>query len=127
MQFSPPEIWKWHAVLLGIQARNNNIKDFTVFCCQSEDTVERIWKDLNESNGDYKGMAGEKPPSDLSDKKRNFEFVGKIQPTIENDPSKSFRSIARDMEVSAGKHLVFLIEDEKVSIFITAHEGWEEI
>ena len=51
---------------------------------------------LNESSGDYEGVASRKPHSD---KIRTPEFVGEIQSIIYNDPSKSVWSIVRDMVV----------------------------
>ena len=45
-------------------------------------------------------MEARDPLSDRFDKKRSPEFVGEIQAIMENDPSMSIRSIARDMEVS---------------------------
>ena len=98
-QFTPPEIWKRHAVLLGIHAGSTNMKISECLGINRR-TVQRIRKELEESNGDYEGTAARKLPSNRSDKKRTPEFVGEIQTMIGNDPSKSIRSIARDMGVS---------------------------
>ena len=43
---------------------------------------------------------------------------------INNDPSKSTRSIARKM--TTWRHLVFLIQDKKNLIFLTSYEGQKE-
>ena len=64
---------------------------------QSEDIAEnlkRVWK---KSIDDYQITAAQKPHSANSIKKRAPEFVGDIQTMIDNDPSKSIRSIAKDM------------------------------
>ena len=53
------QIWKWHAVLLGIHTERLQYKDFGVL---------RIQKGLDESTGDYDGMATWK--SNCSDKKK---------------------------------------------------------
>ena len=50
--------------------------------------------------GIYKDMAAEKSHPDRSNKKRTPEVVGYIQVMIDKDPSKSIRSITRDMGVS---------------------------
>ena len=55
MQFTPPEIWKWHHVLLDIHARNYNIKIAECLDVNLR-TVQRIQKELDESNGDNKGI-----------------------------------------------------------------------
>ena len=62
-------------------------------------TVQRILKELKESNDDYKGMTAQKPQSDHSNKKRT-EFLSEIQAMIDSDPIKSIRSIAMDIGVS---------------------------
>ena len=49
------------------------------------------------SNGDYEGTAAQKPHTDRFDMKRTPKFVNEISAMIDNNPSKSIRSIARDM------------------------------
>ena len=70
---------------------------------------------LDNSNGDYKGTADQKPHSDCSDK-RTLKFGGKIQPMINNDPNMSIRSIARDMNVS--EFLIRLVVHEGIQYFL---------
>ena len=81
-------------------------------------------KELEESNSDYRGTAAWKHQFDCSDNKRIHKFVCAIQLMIDNDPSKSIRSIAKDMSVQVSyqasgalRHLVFLIQDEKWPVF----------
>ena len=45
-------------------------------------------------------MAAWKPHSDQSDKKRTPKFFGEIKTMINNDPSLSINSIARDIGMS---------------------------
>lgn len=65
---------------------------------------------LDELNGDYESTSVWKTHSD---KKRTPEFVVEIQSMIENDLSKSIRSIAREVvqpwvkRVAAGKAYVW--------------------
>ena len=80
MQFTPPEIWKCHAVLLGIPAGNTNI-NISMCLVINLRTAQTIQKQLDEFNGDYKGMA--------ADKKRTHKFLDEIQVMIDNDPSNS--------------------------------------
>ena len=82
-QFPPPEIWKRHIILLDIQARSANTKISDCLAVNLRTVL---------TNGNYEDMT--------ADKKRTAEFVAEIQAMIVNDPSKSIRSIARDMEVS---------------------------
>ena len=67
-----------------------------------------IAEELDEPAGDYEHMGFWKPHSDRSGEKRT-EFVGKFLAMFDNDPSKSIRSIARDMGVSE-----FLIRQQVV-------------
>ena len=50
-------------------------------------TVQRNQKELGEDKGDYKSTTW-KPHSDCFDKKRTPEFVGEMQPIIDNNFSK---------------------------------------
>ena len=76
--------------------------------------MTRIRKELDVSNGDYKGTAARKSHSDYCDKKRTPKSVGEIQAMIDNDLNKS---ISRDIGMSeAGNiwsHPVLLIPDKK--------------
>ena len=78
-------------------------------------TVQKIWKELEESNDDYEDIAGWKLHTDSSDKKRIPEFVCKIQAMTDNDPSKTIRYIARDMRVS--EFLIRLVVHEDIHYF----------
>ena len=94
-------------------------------------TVQRILKDLDESNSNYKYSNLE---ASLWLFKKRTKFIGGIQAMIDNDPSKLIRCIPRDMGVS--EFLIrkvvhedietFLIQNKKKTIFIIGHEGKEE-
>ena len=77
-------------------------------------TVQRIWKKLNESNGDYEGATAWKLYSDCSDKKTP-EFLDKIQTLIEHDTSKWIRSITRNMKES--EFLIRQVVQENIQYF----------
>ena len=64
-------------------------------------TELKFRKELKMYNGDYEGTATQMPHSDRPKKKR-IELVAKVQTMIDNDPSKSTRSIAiaRDIALS---------------------------
>ena len=113
-QFTTPEIWKRHAVLFGIQAGSSHTKISECLDVNLR-TEQSSRKELDESNGNDEGMAARKPYSDRPDKKRIPEFVGEIQAMINNNPSKSVRSIARDMEVS--EFLIALVINESIRYF----------
>ena len=87
MQFTPPEIRKQHTILLGIYSGCSNTK---ISQCLTVDlkTVQKMWKELDKSNGDYKGTTTWKFHSDHFNK-RTSEFLGKISTMIDNNPSKS--------------------------------------
>ena len=114
MQFTPTELWKRHAVLLGIYARSSNTKISECLGINLR-TVQRIRKEFDESNGDYEGTAARKPHSDRSDKKRTPEFVAAIQAIIDKNPSQSIRSIARNMGVS--EFLIRQVVHENIRYF----------
>ena len=76
---------------------------------------------LDEFNGDYDGTVVPKPHSVVLRRKELLNLLVRSR--------KSFRSVARDMGVevsyqagSVWRHSVFLIQDDKGSIFITRHE-----
>ena len=77
--------------------------------------MQKIPKQLNKSNGDYKGTAAQKLPSNRSDKKRIPKFIGEILVMIHNDPNKSIRSIAKDMRIS--EFLISQIVHEEIQYF----------
>ena len=82
-------------------------------------TVQRIQKDLDESIGDYKGMAVRKPYFGRSDKKITPELVAEIQALIAIDPGLSIMSIARDMGRAS-----FLSGRWWIKTFVISHT-WE--
>lgn len=51
-------------------------------------TMQRIRKELCESNGDYEDTTNRKTHSNRSYMKILSEFVGEIQAIIDSDPSK---------------------------------------
>ena len=63
-------------------------------------TVQWIQTELDDSDGDYEGLATWKPHFDRYDWKRTPEFVGEIQVMIVNDPSKSIRSSTKGIGVT---------------------------
>ena len=78
MQCTPPEIWKRHAALVVIHARNTSMKisqsrKYESQYCLAVNlrTMKFTRKELNESNGDLEGTATCNHRSDSSDKKRN--------------------------------------------------------
>ena len=58
-----------------------------------------IRKELDESKDDYEGTIAQKPQFDRSDMKRTIECVSEIPAMIDDNPSKSIRSIARNIGV----------------------------
>ena len=70
---------------------------------------------MDESSGDYKGTAAQKPLSDCSDKKRTLKFVCVVQARIVNDPSKSIKSIARNIRIS--EFLIKQVVHEDIQYF----------
>ena len=99
MQFISPQIWTRHAVLPGVRAESSK-KNLSECFGVNLRTVQRIWEELGESNGDYEGTTARETNSARSDKKRTPEFVEEIKTTIGNDPSNSMRAIGRDTRVS---------------------------
>ena len=62
--------------------------------------VQMIRKELDEFNGDYKGIADWKSHYDRTDKKRAPEFVGEIKAMIDNDHHELNKAVDREMEGS---------------------------
>ena len=82
-----------------IHARSSNTKISQCFCISLR-TVQRIPKELEESNSDYECTTARKPHSNHSEK-RTPKYVDEIQTMIDNNPRELIRSIATDKGVSA--------------------------
>ena len=93
LQFTPSGIWKCHVVLFDIYVRSSNVKISECLGINLR-TLLMIRKELDE------GTTVRKPHSDRSDKKSSLEIVGDIPAMTDNDPSKSIRSIVKDLRVS---------------------------
>ena len=87
MQFISPEFWKWHAVLFGIHTDSSSTKISQCLSINPK-SLQRIWKELDEFNGDYEGIATLTLKLH-SDQKRIPEFLCEIKALIDNNPSKS--------------------------------------
>ena len=68
-------------------------------------TVQRFWKELDVSNGDYDSTVAREPHFDRSDEKRTPEFVVDIKAMIDNDLSE-----LSDLYLWAWENLNFLIK-----------------
>ena len=96
-------------------------------------TVQKIRKELDESNGDYEGRAARKPHCDRSNMKRTAGFLGEIEGMIDNYFSGSIRSISRTYSSvwvsyqtgSAWRLSVFVIHMRKDQFFY--HTIWRII
>ena len=129
MQFILQEIGKQHAVLVSIQTESSNTK---ISECLGVTlmTVQKIWKELDESNGAYEVTEAWKSHSYYSGKKRTAKFFDEIQAMIDNNPSKLISSIVRNMGVS--EFLIRQVVHEDIwyfsykmrkGIFITGYEN----
>ena len=70
IQFTPPKIWIWHAVQLGI----NTGRPIQRFQSVLVKTVQGIRKGLDESTDDYESTAAWKTLSDRFHKKRTLIY-----------------------------------------------------
>ena len=113
-KFTLREIWKQQILLLGIYAGNINTK-ISISSGVNLRTSQRITKELNESNGDYKGTVARKPHSDRLHKIRTPKFVGDIKAEIDNHPSQFISSITRDIGVS--EFLIRQVVRKDIGIF----------
>ena len=118
-QFILPEIWKRYAVVLSIHAGSSNTK-ISQYLAVNQRTVQKIQKDLDESNSDYEGTAAWKPYTDSSDQMRIPGFVSEIQTGIDKYPSKWIRLITRYIDVS--EFDIRLVMHEDICFFPM---GWE--
>ena len=133
MQFTTPEMWKWHALLFDIHTRSSNM-NISKWLGANHRTVEedskRVWRS---------------PMVIMKVRQLGIftliiliiEFLnlfGEIKTMIGNDPRKSIRLIARDMGVSEFHIRQVVHEDiryfsykiRKGQFFITGNEGQEE-
>ena len=113
MRFTPLEIWKQVAELLGIHAGSvtSKISDHWSVNLRTCCGFENSWKSPMVITKVQQLV--DLTLIDLIEK--NCAFVAENQAMIDNDLSKLIRSIARDIGVS-----------KKGTIFIISHEGQEE-
>ena len=114
-QFTPSEIRKRNAVLVGIHAGSS--MQFQIFNLGVNlRTTQRIRKVLDDSSGDSDSTAARKSHSDHSDLNGTLKFVCEIQTMVDNDSSKSIRSITKDMEVL--EFLIRQVVHEDIQYFL---------
>ena len=108
--FTFPHVWKRHAVLMLISAghENNKIAELLNVTRQFVWTVRQ---DLIASNYDFEAVAERKDHNRRSDTIRDREFIMQVQEMVNNDPSKSMRAMARDLDVSEHCIRSCLMED----------------
>ncbi|KAG0728693.1 hypothetical protein GWK47_031947 [Chionoecetes opilio] len=99
--FTFPHLWKRHTVLMLISAGHSSSK-ISELLKVTEQFVRTDRRELISSDYDYEGVAERKHHSRRSDTIRNAELVTKLQTMIDEDPSQSMRSIARELHVSEG-------------------------
>ncbi|KAK8390563.1 hypothetical protein O3P69_010330 [Scylla paramamosain] len=68
----------------------------------TEQLVRTVRRELISSNYDCEGAAERKHHSRRSDTVRDAEFVTQLRAMVDEDPSRSMRSIARELQVSEG-------------------------
>ncbi|KAK8374093.1 hypothetical protein O3P69_019943, partial [Scylla paramamosain] len=71
----------------------------------TEQLVRTVTRELISSDYDCEGAAERKHHSRRSDTARDAEFVTQLRAMVDEDPSRSMRSIARELQVSEGTWL----------------------
>ena len=92
------EEMKRHAVIVALHA-GNEAPEVATFLKVDRSFVYKVKRSLDESGGDVQSVAKRKKHSRRSDAIRDDDFIAKVQNIVGDDPSKSIRAIARELQV----------------------------
>lgn len=92
------EEMKRHAVIVALHA-GNKIPEVATFLKVDRSFVYKIKRSLDESGSDAQSVAKRKKHSRRSDSIRDHDFITKVEKIVDDDPSKSIRAIARELQV----------------------------
>ena len=90
---------KRHAVLVALAA-NHSDSEIASFLKVARSFVFKVRNEVEASDGDLSLVAKRKKHSKRSDIKRTEEFVQNVMDIIKEDPSKSMRAIAKQLNVA---------------------------
>lgn len=90
---------KRHAVLVALAA-NHSDSEIANFFKVARSFVFKVRNELKASGGDVLSVAKRKKHSKRSDVVRTAEFIQQVQDIIINDPRKSMRAIAKQLNVA---------------------------
>ena len=93
---------KRYAVIVSIKAKHSNL-EIARFLKVARSFVCKVRKELNENNGDELATSKRKQHCQRSDSLRTPEFViRRVHGMIDENPGKSMRHLAKDLQVSEG-------------------------
>lgn len=109
-EFSFPEEWKRKVIIYSICAgmTNNDIVDKLKLPLR---TIQRIRKQLIESEFDVEAVGNRKSQDRTKQKVRSKNFITNVQQMINNDPSVSIREISRQLGSSESTVRLCVRED----------------
>ena len=92
------EEMKRHAVIVTLHA-GNEAPEVANFLKVDRSFVYKVKRSLDESGGDVPSVAKRKRHSRRSDAVRDDDFIARVKNIVDDDPSKSIRAIARELQV----------------------------
>ena len=92
---------KRHTVIVSIKAKHSNL-EIAIFLRVARSFVFKVRKELNENNGGGLATSKGKQRCRRSDSLRTPEFVRKVHYMMDENPGKSMRHLAIELQVSEG-------------------------
>ncbi|XP_046868909.1 uncharacterized protein LOC124461437 [Drosophila willistoni] len=92
---------KRHAVIVALYANHTDLEISNFLKC-ARSFVYKVRCELKASGGNAEPVSKRKKHEERSHTIRSAEFVQKVQAIIDEDPSKSIRALAKDLNVSDG-------------------------
>ena len=90
---------KRHAVVVAIVAHHGD-SEIASFLNVARSFVFKVRRELETSGGDIAHVAKRKKHSPRSDVIRTTEFIQQVHEVVDEDPSKSMRAIAQQLDVA---------------------------
>ena len=92
---------KRHAIIIALKSEHSDL-EIANFLKVARSFVHKVRKELEASDGNVSPVAKRKKHCQRSDTTRTPEFIRHVQNIIDEDPRKTIRSIAKDLQVSEG-------------------------
>ncbi|KPU74657.1 uncharacterized protein Dana_GF26712 [Drosophila ananassae] len=108
---------KRHAVIVALHAEHSDL-EISTFLKVARSFVYKVRQELQSSGGNVKSTGKRKKHEQRSDCVKTPKFIEQVQDTVDLDPSKSMRAVARDLNVSEGLIRKIVHEDLRYKSYV---------